>query len=185
MLRVDTTFQFLQLTLHTLNLILLSLERFEFIEYFIVVFNIISILFNSLIRIGQSFDMMIDHFTCLLHFILHQQSQLILISFKFIFQVPCDVIGNLTSINVQASFWNIFNLSFNLSVPLCEKLNFLFYFSKSYFSLLPFWHLESWQKSKNLSNFFVVIFNVICWNIEILLNFVHHLVSKIIVLNRL
>lgn len=58
-------------------------------------------------------------------------------------------------------------------------------FVKWNITLLPFWHLEYFQVSENLSNFFVVLFNIVLRYTKILTNLLIHLSTNTIKFNRL
>lgn len=97
----------------------------------------------------------------------------------------CKPCSYFTTINIQTTLCDIFYFCFYLWIPFCEIMNSTTNFIKWHITFLPLWHLEYFQVSKNLSNFFVIIFNIIMRDTKILVDLFIHLSTNTIELNRL
>lgn len=107
------------------------------------------------------------------------------ISIEFWLQFMSKSCSDLATINVEASFGNIFDFSLDLWIPFCKVVNSLSDLVERYIAFLPLWHLEHFQDSQNLSDFFVIFLNIIMGNAEILSNLFIHRVSDSVEFYRL
>lgn len=97
----------------------------------------------------------------------------------------CKSCCDFTTINIQTTLSNIFNFGFYLRIPFCEVVNSATNFIEWYIAFLPFWHLENFQISKNLSDFLIIFLHIVVGYIVILVNLFIHLPTNTIELDRL
>lgn len=93
--------------------------------------------------------------------------------------------SDLATINVEASFGNIFDFSFYLRIPFCKVVNSLSDLIKRHIAFLPLWHLEHLQDSQNLSDFFVIFLNIIMRHTKVFSNLFIHFISDSVEFYRL
>jgi hypothetical protein len=91
--------------------------------------------------------------------------------------------SNFTSINVKTSFRDVLDFGLYFRVPFSEVVNSLSDFLEGNIAFFPFWHLEDFENGENLSNLFVVFFDIIAGNAEVFPDLFVHFTSDSVEFN--
>jgi hypothetical protein len=186
MIGIDGALQFFKLTLHVFNFNFLVFQAFIFRHDTVKVFNVFTILSeHERLFFGnvEDFDKLFNRLFGFAHFFYHQQRELGFVCFELLLQFMSESGSNFTSIDVKTAFRNVLDFGLDFRVPFSKVVNSLSDFLKGDIAFLPFGHLEDFENGENLSNFFVVFFDVIAGNAEVFSDFFAHFASDSVELN--
>ena len=181
----NTAVKFFQLTLHVLDFNLLVFDVFDFIVDKVKVFDVISIIFQEF-RIG--FKTFAEVFNCsfrLSHSSFHERSKLPSVDINFGDKLGGQNRGNFVSIDVEATFGNIFDFLNNKIIPFCEFMDFWLDFLEGDISFFPVGHLEVFHEHEDFFDLSIIFFNVVWGRFEVISDFIEHVVPDVVELDRL